>query len=275
MPETSLMELLRARYGADTPEVGSGPEGILTSLLAHKSVRHYRPEPLPVGMLERLAAAAQSAATSSNLQTWSVVALENPEHKAKAATLCGDQEFIRQAPLFLVFCADLARLTFVSEQAELPGAGLEYFEMFLMATIDAALAAQNTAAAAESLGLGICYVGAARNHPEQLAELLHLPPRVFALFGMAVGYPKTEDTSEIKPRLPQSDVLHRETYATESRGEWIAHYNETMQAFYEAQGMNVQGDWARHSAKRVATVESLNGRHVLREVLEERDFGLK
>jgi nitroreductase len=275
-----LNTLLRARYGADAPEIdtnasSAAANAVLRTLLAHRSIRHYRPDPLPAGALAEIVAAAQSAATSSNLQTWSVVALQNPDHKAQAALLCGDQEFIRQAPLFLVFCADLARLTSVSESVGLPGAGLDYFEMFLMATIDASLAAQNAATAAEALGLGICYVGAARNRPRELAALLELPKRVFALFGMAIGHPDPQQMASIKPRLPQPEVLHRETYSDVDRARWIEHYNATALDFYRSQQMNVRGDWSQHSARRVATVEALNGRDVLREILHERGFGLK
>jgi nitroreductase len=273
--ETEIEDLLRARYGANRPEVAGGAETVLSTLLGHRSVRRYRPEPLAAGTLEGLIAAAQSAATSSNLQTWSVVALEDSQHKSRAATLCGNQEFIRQAPLFLVFCADLERLTHLSEQTGLPGEGLDYLEMFIMATIDASLAAQNLVVAAEAQGLGICYVGAARNRPRELAALLRLPSRVFALFGLAVGLPAEEDTSIVKPRLPQSVILHRETYSTVERDAAIAGYNATMQGFYTGQRMDVQGDWSLHSAKRVATVASLNGRDILREVLQERGFGLK
>ena len=203
------------------------------------------------------------------------MALEEPTQKAEAAVLCGDQEFIRQAPLFLVFCADLSRLTFVSERAGLPGEGLEFIEMFLMASLDAALAAQNLVVAAEALGLGICYVGAARNHPQELAALLKLPERVFAVFGIALGWPAENDTSAVKPRLPQREVLHREVYSTEHRAESVEVYNETMRAFYDSQKMAVRGDWAAHSARRVATRESLTGRDLLRQILKERGFDLK
>ncbi len=248
---------------------------VMQALLSHKSVRHFRESALPERALEQIIAAAQSAATSSNLQTWSVIALQEPAHKAKAAVLCGNQEFIQRAPLFLLFCADLNRLTTVSEQQDLPGEGLDYFEMFLMATIDASLAAQNAALAAESLGLGICYVGAARNNPRELTALLQLPTRVFALFGMAIGIPAGSDSSAVKPRLPQPEIAHRETYRTDERTHWIDRYNATMSGFYLSQHMNVQGDWANHSAKRVASVQALNGRHVLREFLNERGFALK
>lgn len=275
---TDLPVLLMERYGPNAPTLPPGASAnnpMLQTLLAHKSVRRYRPDPLPPGTLEMLGAAAQSAASSSNLQVWSAVALEDPAHKAEAARLCGDQDFIRQAPLFLVFCADLARLTAASEREGLPGAGLDYFEMFLTAVVDASLAAQNAAVAAEGLGLGICYVGAARNYPRELAALLHLPPRVIALFGLAVGFPAEGDTSAVKPRLPQPGLLHRETYDAAQRDESVAAYDKTMRGFYETQQMNVHGTWANHSAKRVAGPEALAGRDIWREVLRERGFELK
>jgi len=275
---TDLSQILTARYGHNMPEISLdafADNATLSLLLAHKSVRHFQPKPLPAGTLELLGAAAQSAASSSNLQAWSVIAIQDTDRKAEAAVLCGDQDFIRQAPLFLVFCADLARLTSASEREDLPGAALDYTEMFLTAAIDTALAGQNAAVAAEGLGLGICYVGSARNHPRELAALLGLPQRVIALFGMAIGWPVENQTTTIKPRLPQTGMIHHETYDAAARDTGITEYNATMHGFYAAQKMNVQGDWSKHSAKRVAGPESLMGRETLREILEERGFGLK
>lgn len=268
-------ELLKNRYGLDAPLLTESEDAALRVILEHKSVRDFRPDPLPAGTLELLTAAAQSAATSSNLQTWSVIALQDTEHKAKAAALSGDQEFIRQAPLFFVFCADLARTAWVSAQAGTAGEGLDYLEMFVMACIDATLAAQNAAIAAEALGLGICYVGGARNHPRELAELLRLPPRVIGIFGMAVGIPDEAKRAEIKPRLPQPEVLHREVYSEAERDFQIKRYDATMREFYDRQGMHSNADWSDVSAKRVATAKSLNGRDGLREILRERGFELK
>jgi hypothetical protein len=147
--------------------------------------------------------------------------------------------------------------------------------MFVMATVDAALAAQNAAIAAESLGLGIVYIGGMRNHPEEVAAVIGLPPHVFAVFGMCVGYPDPDKTAAIKPRLPQKGVLHRETYKQAPQQEAIAEYNEVMKAFYTSQQMNVPGDWSEHSSKRVATPESLSGRDRLREALNNLGFRLR
>jgi nitroreductase len=248
---------------------------MLTTLLSHRSVRHFAPEPLPRGMLERLILAGQQAATSSNLQSWSVVALEDAARKSEAARLCGDQQFIKDAPVFLVFCADLARLKSVSDSVEQPGDALVYLEMFLTAVIDASLVAQNVAVAAESEGLGICYVGAARNHPKELSALLKLPPRVFAVFGMAIGAPALSDTSSVKPRLPQRAVLHRETYDASAWQDSVAEYNAIMAQFYAEQNMDVKGTWAQHSARRVGSAAALMGRDTLHTILIDLGFPLK
>ena len=275
---SKISDLLARRYGTDAPETHTAAfeaDPVLTTLLAHKSVRRYKPDALPPGTLEMLAAAAQSAASSSNLQAWSVVAVTVPARKTEAARLCGDQDSIRQCPLFLVFCADLARLAFVSEREGLPGAALDYTEMFATAAIDASLAAQNAAVAAESLGLGTCYIGGARNQPQEMAALLNLPPRVVGLFGLSVGWPADGDATEIKPRLPQSGLLFHETYDAAARDAAVSDYNQTMRDFYERQKMDVHGDWSQHSAKRVAGPEALSGRDKLRQILEQRGFGMK
>lgn len=168
--------LLHERYGIDPFKPDRLWNETLMTLLSHRSVRAYRPDSLPAQTLEVLVAAAQSAATSSNLQTWSVVAIEDPVRKETLAQLAGNQAQIRQCPLFLVWLADLARLHQLALQRGLPADGLDYLEMFLTATIDATLAAQNATIAAESLGLGTVYIGGIRNQPEALRQRSNYRP---------------------------------------------------------------------------------------------------
>ena len=264
-----------ARYGADAAPPEAAMTALIAQLLEHRSVRAYLPDPVSDAQLAALIAAAQSAASSSNLNLWSVVAVRDADKRARLAELAGKQTHVRDAPLQLVWLADLARLRRIATQLERPLAALDYAEMFLTAVIDAALAAQNAAAAAESLGLGTVYIGGMRNQPEAVAALLELPPEVFAVFGMCVGTPDPAHPTEVKPRPPQSVVLHHERYRQDVQDAGVEAYNQTMAQFYAAQKMNVHGTWAVHSAKRVAGPDSLSGRDRLVEALNALGFRLK
>lgn len=241
------------------------------TILSHKSTRRFlRDRLLPNGTLEALVAAGQSASTSSLLQTWSVVSIEDPERKDQIATLAGNQQFIRDAPLFMLFCADLSRLTNISKDQQAPAAALKMTDMFVMSTVDAALAGQNVSTVAESLGLGICYVGAARNNAERIAELLSLPERVYGVFGMAIGWPDETQTPAIKPRLGQRAVLHREAYSTDQT-QAIESYDKALKDFYDSQKKSGRKPWSSYTAEWLAT-DDLDGREALRQFLRKQDF---
>lgn len=269
-------QLLRERYGDDSLPAPGAWSPIIEHLLAHSSDRAFLSAPVTDDQLTAIIAAAQSAASSSNLQAWSVIAVRDPATRARLAELAGNQAHVRDAPLQLVWLADLARLEHIAHQGERPSAALDYLEMFIVGVIDAALAAQNAVAAAESLGLGTVYIGGMRNRPEDVAAVLDLPPKVVAVFGMCVGTPDPARPSAVKPRPPQSVVLHHERYTPLERQDvGIEAYNRAMAQFYTRQKMNVHGTWAVHSAKRIAGPETLSGRDRLLEALHNRGFVLK
>ncbi|WP_321865799.1 NADPH-dependent oxidoreductase [Paraburkholderia tropica] len=276
-PETAAQnatEALDARYGTPWKAPLPAWNTTLDTLLAHRSVRNYAKKPLPEGTLETLIAAAQSASTSSNLQTWSVVAVEDPERKARLSKLAADQSQVREAPLFLVWLADLNRLEAAAQRTSASAEGLHYMETLLVGVIDAALAAQNAVVALESLGLSSVYIGAIRNQPEQVAAELGLPPRVMPVFGLCVGYADESRPAQVKPRLPQSVVLHREQYDAPTQTEGIAQYDEVMGAFQTAQGLSAAG-WTSRSLARWRSRESLHGRDRLRDALQALGFELR
>jgi FMN reductase (NADPH) len=244
----------------------------------HWSVRAYKPDPVPDEMVEGIVAAGQRASTSSNLQTYSVVAVTEPDRIARLAELCGDQRQIRQAPAFLAWCADRARLDRVCRMR-----GYEqeagYVENFLVAAVDAALAMQNAALAAESLGLGMCYIGAIRNHPAEVIELLELPKLVFPISGMTLGWPAAEPF--IRPRLPLGAVLHWQRYDTAGEEEALETYDRAMieTGIYRGRQVPVPGregevedyGWLEHSARRACRPV----RTGLCDVLRQQGFELK
>ncbi len=275
-PETSAaaQRALETRYGTPWSAPLPAWNETLDSLLAHRSVRNYADTPLPQGTLETLIAAAQSASTSSNLQTWSVVAIEDPQRKARLAALAGNQSQIREAPLFLVWLADLNRLEAAAGRTGASAEGLHYMETLFVGVIDAALAAQNAVVAMESLGMSGVYIGAIRNQPEQVAAELGLPPRVLPVFGLCIGYEDASRPAQIKPRLPQQVVLHREQYDAPSQQEGIARYDEVIGEFQSAQGQSAAG-WTSRSLARWRSRESLHGRDRLREALNALGFELR
>ncbi|HXZ10089.1 MAG TPA: NADPH-dependent oxidoreductase [Paraburkholderia sp.] len=243
-------------------------------MLTHRSVRAFSEHPIPDGTLETLIAAAQSAPSSSNLQTWSVVAIEDSQRKARLSVLAGNQAHIRDAPLLLVWLADLARLEAVAAHGGVKPEGLHYLETLLVGIIDAALAAQNAVVALESLGLGSVYIGAIRNAPEQVAAELALPSHVLPVFGLCVGYADPARPAEVKPRLPQSVVLHRERYDAHAQLTGVALYDEILAGFQARQGQS-DASWTRRSIERWRTRESLHGRDRLRDALAALGFELR
>jgi nitroreductase len=259
-PEAALY----ARYGTGLP-LPSTWNATLDILLAHRSVRAYLPDAVPPDTVDLMVAAAQSASSSSNLQVWSVAVVEDRARKARLAELAAGQGHIVAAPLFMVWLADLANTGLDA---------LPFIECFLMAAIDAALAAQNAVTAAESLGLGTCYIGAVRNKPEEIAAELGLPPHVMAVFGLCVGYPDPAAGATVKPRLPQSVVVHREQYSEAQEVEGIAAYDNRLRAFQEATAMKPVG-WSSTVMSRLRSAESLTGRHRLREALGHLGFELR
>jgi FMN reductase (NADPH) len=249
----------------------------LDLIQAHGSCRHYRCDPLPAAVIESIVQAAQRASSSSNMQAYSVIAVTDDAKRAELARLCGEQKHIAQAPLFLAWCADLARLDRACQLRGLTQSS-EHVENFLVATVDAAVAAQNAALAAESLGLGICYIGSIRNNPREVIQLLELPHLVFPVTGMTVGWP--EKPPRTRPRLGLDAILHWEKY-NPNQDEALRAYDHQMAATGIYQNRQVEAPrrpgemeeygWLEHSARRV----SQPMRTFLREILEEQGFLLK
>ena len=274
---TSFDTLWHDRYGpsakpAHAPEQAAA---LMAQMLSHRTVRAYLDTPVPESAIELMMAAAQSAATSSNLQTWSVVAVQDPDRKARLADCAGSQAHIREAPLLLIWLADLSRLDRTAQRIGSPSDANRFMEMFLVAAIDATLAAQNAVLAAEALGLGTSYIGAMRNRPEQVAAELGLPSNVFAVFGLTVGSPDPKRPTSIKPRLPQSLILSRETYTAppQVEAQMVEDYDALMQAFQRSQSMK-EVPWSVQSSQRVAGPGSLSGRDRLVEAIKSQGFKL-
>ncbi|RXZ80051.1 NADPH-dependent oxidoreductase [Paenibacillaceae bacterium] len=196
----------------------------IAGLLGHRTIRRYKTDAIAEGDIEAILNAAQAASSSSHMQAYSIVGVKEESLKSRLGELCGpaNRTFIEQSPLFLVWCADLYRLdAVVRERGGLSVPGDT--EHLLISTVDTALAAQNAAVAAESLGLGIVYVGGIRNHPQEVSDLLQLPELTFPLFGMSIGYPDEQPIP--RPRLPRTAIYHEERYSTDGWRQGMEEYD--------------------------------------------------
>ena len=202
-----------------------------------------------------LVAAAQSAASFANIQWWSVLAVEDPERKRRLAELSGNQGHIQVAPLFLIFLVDYARLRAVANRHEAAPAFLTGFDGWTAAVSDAHLGAQNVVLAAESLGLGTVYIGTLRRDPVAVSEVLKLPLEVFALIGVSIGKPDPSRPTRIRPRLPQSVVLHQETYHPTDLSE-IERYDRRLAELEGVQGAP-ESHWSRRTVNRLSRAGGL------------------
>jgi FMN reductase (NADPH) len=241
---------------------------VISLIKNHRSIRKFKNEPVTEEQLNEIISAAQCASTSSNVQAYSVIAATDPALKKQLAELAGNQAYIEECPVFLIWCADLHRLDQVTA-GHMAGRDsyVDSTENFIVATVDAALAAQTAAVAAESLGLGIVYIGGIRNRIAELSELLNLPELVYPVFGMCLGVPDQEPG--IRPRLPVEAVLHRNGYNEERIQEPVQAYDQTMQRYLsERTGGKRDTPWSQIMADRLAEPIRLH----MREFLSGKGF---
>lgn len=250
----------------------------IEQISSHRSIRRFSSDPVPRATIELIVASAQRSSTSSNLQAYSVIAVTDSSTREQLSVLCGNQKHIIQAPVFLTWCADLNRLDQVCTKQGY-SQNHAYLENFLIAAVDAAITMQSAAIAAESLGLGICYIGAIRNHPGEVVQLLELPDLVVPISGMTLGFPAEEPLH--KPRLPLDEVLHWEHYDRVDQDQRLSAYDQTMIETGIYRGRHVPSPnnvdeieeygWLEHTARRVSQVN----RPHLRQSIQESGFELK
>lgn len=242
---------------------------VIKLLQSHRSIRQFAAKPVPEDLFRSLLKAGQSAATSSHVQATTIIRVRDQEKRDAIAELAGGQPYIATCSEFLVFCADMKRVFEATERAGAePQRGMT--EQFIIATVDAALFAQNVAVAAESADLGICYIGGIRNNPEQISELLELPRDVYPVFGFCIGHP--EQDPEVKPRLPLDVILKEDRYGDDGEAAAIAAFDQTMNAYYQRRSSNQK---AATWSDQVSVLFTDKTRPHMREFLRERGFEMK
>lgn len=218
---------------------------ITETIKNHRSIRNYLDKDISEPLLQEILEAAQAMPTSINGQQLSIIVIKNNITKDKIATLTGGQAWISQAPVFLVFVADFYKAHLAGKKNSNKEIIHESIEGTVVGTFDAGLAMGAAIIAAESLGLGIVPIGAIRKDPQQMIELLDLPPYTYPLAGLVIGYPA--DLSAQKPRLPYDSLVHRETYQKEGLTAIIDQYDATMATYYQKRG-DKDNNWSNQVA---------------------------
>lgn len=189
-------------------------------LLERRTIRKYKADGVGESLLNEILEAGIRTSTTGNMQLYSIVVTRDEEKKKALSPLHFGQKMVTEAPVALTFCADFNRF---NKWCMLRNAdpGYDNFLSFMTAAIDALLVAQTVCVAAESKGLGICYLGTTTYMAHKIIEVLELPKGVVPVTTITLGWP-AEKPDQVD-RLSLSAVVHKEVYHDYS-GEEINHY---------------------------------------------------
>jgi len=199
---------------------------IIESLFNRKSTRQFEPHSIALEDKNLILQAALQAPTAGNQNLYTILDITDPALKQALSEYCDNQPFIAQAPLALLFLADCRRwydsYLHAGLEARLPMEG-----DLLLSIADAVIAAHNTVVAAESLGIGSCYIGDILEQEEKVREALNLDEFVFPAAFVVYGYPTQKQKDRKKPaRPPLSYIVQENRYRRLDEKEHIKMFLE-------------------------------------------------
>ncbi len=185
---------------------------IIKSLFDRKSVRAFEDREITQEQKNLILSAALQAPSAGNMTLYTVLDITDQKLKDTLAVTCDNQPFIAKAPLVLVFCADYNRwyrlFTRHTEKVRKPSYG-----DLQLACVDAVIAAHNCVVAAESMGIGSCYIGDITENFERHRELFNLPSHVVPVCMIVFGYPTQQQKERQKPpRFRVQDIVFENSY---------------------------------------------------------------
>lgn len=181
----------------------------LQTIFEHRTIRKYKDTPIEESVLKTILEAGFRASTTGNMQVYSIIVTKDAEKRKQLCALHFNQKMVEQAPVILTFCADFNRFNQWCKQRNAEP-GYDNYLSFFTGAIDALLAAQNVAIAAEAKGLGICYLGTTTYQADKLVEFFKLPNGVVPITTIVLGY--SEETPALVDRLPYEGIVHEEEY---------------------------------------------------------------
>ena len=179
-------------------------------LETRRTIRHYTTEAVSDELLNRLFALAARTQTMGNLQLYSVVVTRSAEQKARLATAHFNQPMVTQAPVVLTVCADFRRTTQWA-LCRKASPGYDNLLSYQNAATDALLFTQTLCCLMDEEGLGYCFLGTTVYQPQQIIDVLQLPPLTMPVATLTVGWPAAVE-GPLTERLPVESFVHQETY---------------------------------------------------------------
>jgi FMN reductase (NADPH)/FMN reductase [NAD(P)H] len=209
-------------------------------LLNRKSIRAYEERPIRAEDRELLLQATLRAPTAGNMMLYSIIEVNDQAAKDTLARTCDNQPFIARAPLVWLFLADYQRwfdyflLSGVAELSRRRGEAMrvpQEGDLFL-ACCDALIAAQTAVIAAESLGIGSCYIGDIMENYEIHRELFGLPRYVFPICLLCFGYPTQGQLQRpMTPRFDRKFIVFPDRYRRLDQADFDEMYRDQQTRF--------------------------------------------
>jgi nitroreductase len=214
---------LAARFG-EKLQIDRELSGLdeLARIAGHRSQRYFQPRAIAPDLLKLLCACALSAPSKSDLQQCDIVLVSDRAIRQGIVATIPDMPWIMDAPVFVVFVGNGARLPEIAKLRDKPFPN-DHLDQFFNAAVDAAIVMTTFIRAAEAVGLGCCPVSAIRDRPQVVSDLLHLPQRVVPVAGLCVGWPVQE--GEISPRLSLATTVVENAYGEHSLAGEIDAYD--------------------------------------------------
>lgn len=221
---TTIANLIEARFGLPATAGHDTPaEGTLAALLTRRVHRAYKPDPIPEDLMQTVLAAALSAPSKSDLQQVAILRVRDKAVHARIAGLIPSMPWIATAPAFFVFCGDNRRIRRIAELRGKPYPN-DNLDQFMNAAVDAGIVLATFVIAAQAAGLGCCPISVIRDHVAEVSQLLELPPSVFPVAGLCVGFPASD--GKLSMRLPMALTVHSDRYDDSRLEEEVAAYDK-------------------------------------------------
>lgn len=186
-------------------------------MMKRRSIRHFEDKEIPQPVIEKLLDAASNAPSGGNIQPISIILVQEAEGRKELAEMVGDQPWVKNAPLSMVFCIDFYRIKKWASMFDTEFKGENAFPLFLIAYADLMVAAQNVVILAENYELGSVYVGTIQQSIEKARQYFGMPKHVIPMIVLTVGYPKSIPKNI--PKLKAKVIAHREKYEVPSDNE--------------------------------------------------------